>query len=209
MRWPEEILEQVEDRLALAEAVPEHRDRAEVERARAEPHQVGHDPVELEVDHAQVLGARRHLDSEQRLDRAAERHRVEVVGEVVHPLDDGDHLPVGLVLGGLLDPGVDVADDRLDVAHDLALERREQPQHAVGGGVVGPDVERQQLVRLAAAGRLGRQRDRLLALAVSLGQRLRTAASGRSAGTRRLSASRLHRIASHPRTSRSSALRCR
>ena len=41
-----------------------------------------------QVDHAQVLRARRDLDVEQRLDRAAEGHRVEVVGEVVHPLDD-------------------------------------------------------------------------------------------------------------------------
>ena len=106
-------LEEVEDRLALAEAVPEHRDRAEVERARPEPDEVRHDPVELEVDHAQVLGALGDLALEQRLDGAAERHRVEVVGEVVHPLDDGDHLPVGLLLGGLLDPRVDVADDRL------------------------------------------------------------------------------------------------
>jgi hypothetical protein len=105
-------LEQVEDLLAVAEAVPEHRDRAEVERARPEPHEVGHDAVELEVDHAQVLRARRDLEVEQRLDRPAERHRVEVVREVVHPLDDRDDLPVGLVLGGLLDAGVDVADDR-------------------------------------------------------------------------------------------------
>ena len=87
----------------------------------------------------------RHLDLEQRLDGAAERVRVEVVGEVVHPLDDGDGLPVALVLGGLLDAGVDVADDRLDVAHDLAVERDEQPQHAVGRRVVRADVERQQL----------------------------------------------------------------
>ncbi len=65
-------LEQVEDLLALAEAVPEHRDRAEIERARAEPDEVGHDPVELHVDHAQVLGALGHLDLEQCLDRAAE-----------------------------------------------------------------------------------------------------------------------------------------
>ena len=129
-------LEQVEDLLALAEAVPEHRDRAEVERARPEPDEVAHDPVELEVDDAQVLRALGDLDVEQRLDGAAERHRVEVVGQVVHPLDDGDDLPVALVLGRLLDAGVDVADDRLEVAHDLALERDEQPQHAVRGRVV-------------------------------------------------------------------------
>ena len=125
-----------------------------------------HDPVELQVDHPQVLRARRHLEAEQRLDRAAERHRVEVVADVIHPLDHGDHLPVGLLLGGLLDPGVDVADDRLDVADDLALERRDQPQHAVRRGVVGPDVERQQFVGLAHPGRLGRRGDRLLAPAV-------------------------------------------
>ena len=83
---------------------------------------------------------------EQRLDGAAEGHRVEVVGEVVHPLDDRDDLPVGLVLGGLLDAGVDVADDRLEVAHDLALERDQQAQHAVGGRVVRAEVQRQQLV---------------------------------------------------------------
>jgi hypothetical protein len=89
MRWPEDISNRSRICLALAEAVPEHRDRAEVERARAEPDEVGHDAVELEVDHAQVLGALRYLALEQRLDGAAEGHRVEVVGEVVHPLDDG------------------------------------------------------------------------------------------------------------------------
>ena len=141
-------LEQVEDLLAVAEAVPEHRHRAEVERAGPQPHEVGHDPVELEVDHAQVLRARRDLEVEQRLDRAAERHRVEVVREVVHPLDDRDDLPVALVLRGLLDAGVEVADDRLDVAHDLALERGQQAQHAVRRRVVRADVERQQLVVL-------------------------------------------------------------
>ena len=175
-------LEQVEDELALPERVPEHRDRPEVERARAQPDQMRGDPVQLEVDHPQVLSARRHLDVEQRLDGAAERHRVEVVAQVVHPLDDRDHLPVGLVLGGLLDPGVDVADDRLDVANDLALERREQPQHAVGRRVVRPDVERQQLVGLARPRRRARQRDRLLALAVILGREGRSLACARAGG---------------------------
>ena len=144
-------LEQVEDQLALAQAVQEDRDRAEVQGARAEPDQVRGDAVELEVDHAQVLGALGNLDLDQRLHGAAVGHRVEVVGQVVHPLDDRDHLPVGLVLGGLLDPRVHVADDRFDVADDLALQRHEQPQHAVCRGVVRAEVERQQLLaRLAA-----------------------------------------------------------
>ena len=107
---------------------------------------------------------------EQRLDRAAVRHRVEEVREVVHPLDDGDGLPVALVLGGLLDAGVDVADDRLEVEDDLALERDEQAQHPVRGGVVRPDVDGEQLV-LAAVRRLDAleprfHRDGVLHLAV-------------------------------------------
>ncbi len=163
-------LEQVEDLLAVAEAVPEHRDRAEVQRAGAQPHEVAHDPVELEVDDAQVLGALGHLEVEQRLDGAAEGHRVEVVGQVVHPLDDGDGLPVALVLGRLLDARVEVADDRLEVAHDLALERHQQAQHPVGGRVMRAHVEREQLLLGAAdrgqALRLRRQVDALLLLAV-------------------------------------------
>src|SRR5256885_4095662 len=43
--------------------------------------------------------------------------------QVVHALDHRDHLPVGLVLGGLLDPRVHVADDRLDAAQDRKSTR--------------------------------------------------------------------------------------
>ncbi len=59
-----------------------------------------------------------------------------------------------------------VADDRFDVAHDLALERHQQPQHAVRGRVVGAEVERQQLLR-----GLGAARVLLLELLVQRGER--------------------------------------
>ena len=139
-------LEQVEDQVAVAQPPPQHRDRAHVERAGGQGKQVRGDPVELEVDHAQVLGARRHVLAEQPLDGHHERHGVVVVGEVVHPLDERDDLPVLVVLAALLDAGVDVADDRLHVAHDLALEGGQQAQHAVGGRVMRTEVEREQLL---------------------------------------------------------------
>ena len=66
-------LEHVEDRVALAEAVPEHRDRAEVERRGAEPDQVRVDPVQLHVDHPQVLGAVGDLELEQLARRSRSR----------------------------------------------------------------------------------------------------------------------------------------
>ncbi len=161
----------------------------EVERAGGEREQVRGDPVQLQVRDAQVLRARRHLLAEQLLDRHAEGDRVEVVGEVVHPLDERDDLPVLLVLAALLDAGVDVADDRRDVADHLPLERGQQPQHAVGGRVVRPDVEREELVvAVALDGRLGAgdgllahplHRHRALALAVRNAQGI----SHTSAGT--------------------------
>ena len=104
------------------------------------------DPVELAMDDPQVLSARRDRLVQQPLDGHAERERVEVVCEVVHPLDERDHLPVGLVLAVLLDPGVDVAHDRLQVANDLPLQADQEPQHPVGRGVVRAHVDRHQLL---------------------------------------------------------------
>src|SRR6266850_1971376 len=45
----------------------------------------------------------------------------------------------------LLDPGVEVADDRLDAAHLLAVQVDDQPQHAVRGRVMRPEVDGEQL----------------------------------------------------------------
>ena len=139
-------LEHVEHRVALAEAVPEHRDRAEVQGRGAEPDQVRVDPVQLHVDHPQVLGAVGDLQLEQLLDAAAVGLHVEEVAEVVHPLHVGDGLPVALLLAGLLDTRVDVADDRLQVQDLLALQGHDQAQHPVGRRVVRPHVDRHQLL---------------------------------------------------------------
>ena len=63
-------LEQVEDQLALAERVPEHRDRAELERRRAEPDEVRVDAVQLAEQRAHPDRLRRDLER-----RAASRPR--------------------------------------------------------------------------------------------------------------------------------------
>ena len=139
-------LEQVEDPVAVAEAVEEHRHRAQIEGGGAQPDQVRVEPVELHVDDAQILGARRDLEVEHLLDAAAEGLHVEEVGEVVHPLDERDRLPIRLVLAVLLDARVDVSHDRLEVDHGLALERDEEAKDAVGRGVMRAEVDRHQLL---------------------------------------------------------------
>ena len=120
-----------------------------------------------------------HLLLEQRLDRGAVGHRVRVVGEVVHPLDERDRLPVLLVLAALLDAGVDVADDRLDVAHVLALELAQQPQHPVRGGVVRAEVDREQLLSSSSRCPIGRSivLDRSTPRARGTGRRARSGGS--------------------------------
>jgi hypothetical protein len=98
------LLEQVEDQLALAKAVEEHGQRADVHRVRAEPHQVARDPLQLGEDRPDVAGAPRHLDRHQLLDRLAV---AEVVGrrrDVVHPVGDEDDLRPVAALAELLDP---------------------------------------------------------------------------------------------------------
>jgi len=82
------------------------------------------------MEDAEVLRAVGDLELDQPLDAAAEGLHLEKVGEVVHPLHERDDLPVALVLTGLLDPGVEVAHDRLDLEDPLACSvtiRRSTP----------------------------------------------------------------------------------
>ena len=143
-RAPQKASKMIEDQLALAEAVERHRERADVEGVRAEPDQVGGDARQLRHDHAPVLGPLRRLDAAQLLDR---QHAAEVVhrrGDVVGAVGPGDDLGVAVVLAQLLGAPVQVADDRVAVDDQLAVELEHDPQHAVGAGVLRPHVEGHQ-----------------------------------------------------------------
>ena len=83
----------------------------------------------------------RDLEAEQLLDRQAERHAVGLRAQVVHPLDERDDLLPLLLLGRLLDAGVQVADGRRRRQDGLAVELEHQPQHAVRAGVLRPHVD--------------------------------------------------------------------
>ena len=71
-----EHLVDVEQQLALAEAVEHHRHGADFHAVRAEPDQVAVDALQLRDQHADVAHALRHLEAEQLLDRQAERQAV-------------------------------------------------------------------------------------------------------------------------------------
>jgi hypothetical protein len=149
-------LEQVEHLVALAQAVEEQRDGTQLDAGRAQEDQVAVDPVQLGEQGADPLRPLRHLDADQLLDGA---HVGQLIGEeaqVVHPRGVGDALPVRLLLEVLLEPGVHVADVGVQADHHLAVEGDDQPQHAVRRRVVGPEVDRDQVLagrRVDLAGR--------------------------------------------------------
>ena len=99
------------------------------------------DALQLGDQQPDALHPLGHLDAEQLLDRQAERHAVGLRAQVVHPLDERDDLLPLLLLRGLLDAGVQVADGRRRRQHGLAIELQHQPQHAVRAGVLRPHVD--------------------------------------------------------------------
>ena len=133
-------LEEVEDLVAVVERVPDERDRAELERGRAEPDQVRVDAVELGERHARPGRAARHLQPEQLLDRHDVHELVRLEREVVDPRRVRDVLPPGLRLHVLLEAGVQISDNRPYPRDRLAVEVDDQPQHPVGGGWFGPKL---------------------------------------------------------------------
>jgi hypothetical protein len=97
--------------------------------------------------HADRADPLRHLrvDAEHAFDRQTERQAVRLRAEVIHALDERNHLLPLLLLRGLLDAGVQVADGRRHRHDRLAIELQHQPQHAVRAGVLRPHVDGHRL----------------------------------------------------------------
>jgi hypothetical protein len=154
MRWPAHGLKDAQQVFALAEAVEEDGERADVHGVRAEPDQVRLDASEFVEENAQPLGAFGDLEFEEFFHRerigGVVGHGTEVVDAVGHRSDLG----VELGLAGLLDAGVQVADVRGERDDGLAVELDDQTQHAVRGGMLRAHVQDHRLVadRVGAVG---------------------------------------------------------
>ncbi len=103
-------------------------------------------PVELGHQDSDRLGPLGDLHAEQPLDC----HRIGKLAvegrQVVHPGDIGRALPEGELFGGLLHPGVEIADDRLGSADDLAFELELEPENTVCRRVLRAHVDDHPLV---------------------------------------------------------------
>ena len=149
---PSDHLEQIEDHVAVVERVPEQGNRPDFECRRSEPDEVRMDAIELGEGHPSPRGAARDLHLEELLDGEDEDELVRLEREVVDPRRVRDGLPPRLRLHVLLEPGVQVPDDRVDACDRLAVEVDDEPQHAVRGGMVRPEVDRRMSSRRVLLG---------------------------------------------------------
>src|SRR5690349_23185849 len=85
----------------------------------------------------QLFGAEREAD--------VVRHGRQVIG----PVGERNDLVVMAVLAELFEAGVQVADVRDHTHHGFAIELHHQPEDAVRGGMLGPDVDEHMLAREA------------------------------------------------------------
>ena len=126
---------------ALAEAVQEHRHRADIQRVRAQPHQVAVEARQLGQHHAHPLRLRRNLHLQQLFHRQAVAQIVGKRRQVIHAVGQRDRLLLVLDFEFLLDAGVQEADVGLAGDDGLAIQFHQQAQHAVGGRVLRSHVE--------------------------------------------------------------------
>src|ERR1700687_470694 len=140
-----ELLDEVEDLLAVAEA-PQHRGRrAHVEAVRAEPHEVAGAPRHLVDDDADELRATRYLDARDRLGRTAVRVLVQHRGDVVGLVRVTRALVEGPPLVDLLETPVQVPHHRDAFDDLLAGEPQHQAQDAMRRGMLGSQIQDQLL----------------------------------------------------------------
>ena len=63
--------------------------------------------------------------------------------DIVEPVEIGDRLQIGLVFDKLLGAAMQEADMRIDALHELAVELQDHAQHAVGGRMLRPEIDRE------------------------------------------------------------------
>ena len=137
-----EHLIDVEQQLALAEAIHHHRDRPDLERVCAQPHEVAGQPLQLRDQDSDVLHALRHLvfHAEEPLGRETKGQAAGLRAEVIHPLDERDDLLPFLLLSRLLDARVEIPDRDVGTDDGFTRQFQDEAQNAVSAGVLRPHV---------------------------------------------------------------------
>ena len=128
---------QVEEVLPLPHGPQEDGQVTEIGTNRGEPHEVRVDAADLVRHDPDVLGLLRDVHPEGLLDRHAVQVGVGHRGGVAETVRHGDDLGIGPVLGLLLPPPVQVADDGLRINADLSVDLDLQGPQSVRERVLG------------------------------------------------------------------------
>ena len=127
--------------LALLEAPQRRGQRAHVHGLGGDVEEVGQQPADLVVEHADELGALGHLEAEQLLAGEAEGVLLVHRRHVVEAVEVADGLQIGLVLDQLLGAAVQQADVGVDAVDDLAVQLQDKAEHAMRCRVLGTEVD--------------------------------------------------------------------
>ena len=129
------------DLVALDEAPQDGRQAAQVEGHPAHEQGMAGDTQQLPRQHADVLGPARHGDVHELLEGHHRRPLAEQGADVFQRVEVADGLVVIRVLAQLLDTPVQIAEDRIEIRHDLAVDLHDDPQHAVRRRMLGAHIE--------------------------------------------------------------------
>jgi hypothetical protein len=131
----------VEQVFTVAEGVQERTHGADVERVRAQPHQVVQQARDLVEHDADVLRADRRFDAEQLFDGQHVAVLVAHHRHVVEAVHVRDRLQVGARFAQLLGAAVQQADVRVGALDHFAVEFEHEAQHAVRCRVLRTKVQ--------------------------------------------------------------------
>ena len=112
--------------LALLEAPQRRSQGSDVERLGRGVQQMGQDPADLAIEHADQLRAARDLQAQHLLDGQAEGVFLVHRRNVVEPIEIGDVLDVGPRLHQLLGAAMQQADMRIGAVDHLAIHFEHQ-----------------------------------------------------------------------------------
>ena len=127
--------------LAFLKAPQRRGERADVHGLRRHVEEVRQQAADLAVEHADELGAFRHLEAEQLFGGEAKGMLLVHRRHVVEAVEVADGLQVGLVLDQLFGAAVEEADVRVDALHHLAVELQHEAQDAVRRWVLRAEVD--------------------------------------------------------------------
>ncbi len=102
MRVPRDALIEHHQLLAFLEAPERRRQRAHIHRLGGDVEKMVEKPADLGIEHADILAALGHFQSQQFLDRQAEGMLLIHRRDIVEPVEIRDRLQIGLVLDQLL-----------------------------------------------------------------------------------------------------------